>query len=81
MKLQKIRRFILLISFILFPVTLYYLSPYLILVGGFNGVAVGSFFVFAAQFILSLFLGEPFAAGSAQRERCRNAVLKSLIKR
>jgi polyferredoxin len=86
MKLQKIRKFILLISFILFPVTLYYLSPYLILAGGFNGVAVGSFFVFAAQFILSLLFGRAFCGwvcpAGALQECCTQVVDKRVnIKR
>ena len=54
---QKIRRFTLLISFILFPITIWYFSPYLIIQGFSEHVMNGSFFVFMLMFILSMFLG------------------------
>lgn len=60
MKRQKVRKGILIISFILFPVTLYYFSPYLIILGAKEGIITGSFIAFAAMFILSLFLGRAF---------------------
>lgn len=41
MKLQKTRNALLLISLILFPVTINYLSPYLIVSGSFEGIASG----------------------------------------
>lgn len=60
MKAQTIRRTLIFISFLLFPVTLYYFSPVLILQGASEGVAVGSFFVFSALLISSLLLGRAF---------------------
>lgn len=60
MKRQKIRKLLLLISFILFPVTLYYLSPVLIITGGFSGIVAGSSLIFVAQFVASLFFGRAF---------------------
>jgi ferredoxin-type protein NapH len=60
MKRQQIRNTLLLISFLLFPVTLYYFSPVLIIVGAAKGIIVGSFIVFALMFFGSLLLGRLF---------------------
>lgn len=60
MKRQKLRKLTLLLSFLLFPVTLYYFSPYLILQGGFTGIITGSFLVFAALFLFSFLFGRAF---------------------
>lgn len=54
---QRIRKALLLISFLLLPVTLYYFSPALILGGASEGVINGSFIVFGLMFISALFLG------------------------
>lgn len=60
MKRQKVRKAIGIISFLLFPITLYYFSPYLIILGAMKGIITGSFIVFTAMFILSLFFGRGF---------------------
>ena len=60
MKRQKIRKIIILISFLLFPITIYYLSPYLIIQAGMEGAISGSFIMFAAMFVSSLFFGRAF---------------------
>ena len=57
---QKIRLILLLISFMLFPVTIYYFSPILSIGGAFGGVLSGSIIVFASMFLVSLFLGRSF---------------------
>jgi polyferredoxin len=57
---QKIRRILLLVSMLAFPVTLYYFSPYLIINGAFSGILAGSGITFAAQFLFSLVLGRAF---------------------
>lgn len=54
---QRVRQALLLISFLLFPVTLYYFSPVLIMQGASEGVINASFLVFTAMFLSSLFLG------------------------
>lgn len=82
MKRQKIRKFLLLISFLLFPVTLYYFSPVLILEGGFSGIVTGSLLLFSAQFVASLFFGRAFCgwicpAGGLQ-ECCSQVVDKKV---
>lgn len=60
MKLQKVRNAIQLISLMLFPVTINYLSPYLIVTGSFEGVISGSFILFTSLFLTSLIFGRAF---------------------
>lgn len=57
MKRQKIRRALLLISFLLFPVTIWYFSPYLIIQAASEHIMNGSFIVFCTMFLASIFLG------------------------
>lgn len=57
MNRQKIRKTILLISFLLFPITIWYFSPYLIIQATFQHILNGSFFVFMAMLIFSIFAG------------------------
>ena len=59
-KRQKIRKMLLIISFLLFPATFYYLSPYLIINGTTKGIISGSFIFFALLFLSSLFLGRAY---------------------
>ena len=54
---QRIRKALLFASLLLFPVTLYYLSPVLILGGASMGIINGSFIVFALMFVAALFVG------------------------
>ncbi len=54
---QKLRFWLISLSFLLFPITMNYLSPYVIIDGISQGILVGSFFTFIAMFIGSLFLG------------------------
>lgn len=54
---QKIRKTILLISFLLFPITIWYFSPYLIIQAATEHIINGSFIVFVFMFILSMFFG------------------------
>jgi len=51
---QKARKGLLLASFLLLPVTMFYFSPYLIIDGGSHGLIVASFLVFSALFLVSL---------------------------
>lgn len=59
-KRQRIRKGIVISSFLLFPIVIFYFSPYLIIVGAREGVITGSFIMFALQFILSFFFGRAF---------------------
>ena len=44
----------------LFPVTINFFSPYLVIKGSFEGIIGGSLMVFLAQFLTSLFFGRAF---------------------
>lgn len=57
---QKVRKGIILTTFMLFPAIFYYFSPYLIIMGASEGVISGSFIVFAVLFLSALFLGRGF---------------------
>jgi len=57
---QKARKALIVTSFLLFPVTFFYLSPALIIQGASEGIIVGSFIVFALMFLFSLFLGRAY---------------------
>lgn len=57
MQRQKIRKALIFISLLLFPITMYYFSPYLIIQGAFEHVVSGCFIVFLIMFVASLFLG------------------------
>ncbi|MCG3256618.1 MAG: 4Fe-4S binding protein, partial [Candidatus Heimdallarchaeota archaeon] len=62
-KRQGLRRTLVFISALLFPVVFYYLSPMVPLQGGAEptgGVISGSLIVFAGLFVLSLFLGRAY---------------------
>ena len=55
-KRQRVRIGILLASFALFPVTIFYFSPYLIVWGAFQGVVAGSAIAFGLQLVSAIFL-------------------------
>jgi ribulose-phosphate 3-epimerase len=84
MERQKVRKLLLLVSFLLFPVTLFYLSPVLIITGGFSGIVTGCFLVFAALFVSSLVFGRAFCgwicpAGGLQ-ECCCSQIVDNNVK-
>ena len=56
-KRQNIRKALVIATFLLFPVVIFYFSPYLIVMGAITGIVTGSFIMFSLQFILSLFFG------------------------
>lgn len=60
MKRQKARKILLILMVIFFPLTYYYFSPYLIIMGAAEGVISGSFLVFTTMFLGSLFFGRIF---------------------
>lgn len=62
MKRQRVRKLLITISFLLFPITLYYFSPALIINAGLNGVINGSSIVFTLMFLLSIPFGRLFCA-------------------
>ena len=84
-KRQRLRRALLLGSLLLFPVTINYHSPYLILQGGMEGVLAGSALLFAGQFLFSIFFGRLFCGwlcpAGALQEACAGIVDKPVKKR
>lgn len=54
---QRIRTALLTVSFVLFPLTIYYFSPYVIIDGAMQNIIAGSFVVFALMFLASIFFG------------------------
>jgi ferredoxin-type protein NapH len=61
---QKIRKGIILFTFLMLPAIFYYFSPYLIIMGASEGIISGSFIVFAFLFLSALFLGRGFCGWS-----------------
>ena len=57
MRRQKIRKAVVVGTFLLFPIVIFYFSPYLIILGAMEGVVAGSVIMFSLQFLLSLFWG------------------------
>lgn len=62
MKRQNVRKLILIISLLLFPVTMWYMSPYLIIQGAMEGIVTGSFIVFIGTLFGAIFLGRSFCS-------------------
>ncbi len=54
---QRTRKFLVILAFLSFPITMNYLSPYVIVDGAANGVLNGSLVIFALMFLSALFLG------------------------
>jgi polyferredoxin len=54
---QRIRKALVILAFLSFPVTMNFLSPYVIIDGAMNGVVNGSLVLFGLMFVSSLFLG------------------------
>jgi len=59
-KRQSIRKTLLIIMFLLFPIIIFYFSPYLIILGAAEGIVAGCVVVFAGMFVFSLFFGRFF---------------------
>lgn len=73
-KRQLLRRSLILGSFMLFPLTIHYFSPVLIVTGAAQGVLSGSAAVFTLQFLTALLLGRAFCGwacpGAGLQEAC-----------
>lgn len=59
-KRQRVRRCILLVSFFLFPITIFYFSPLLIVLGALEGVVAASAIAFSLQFLVAIVLRRAF---------------------
>lgn len=71
---QKFRRGLILVSFLFFPITMVYFSPYLIIAGAAKGIVTGSFIAFGLLFASALVLGRGFCGwlcpGAGLQEAC-----------
>ena len=54
---QRLRKALIILAFLSFPVTMNFLSPYVIIDGAMNGIVNGSLVIFGLMFVSSLFLG------------------------
>jgi len=54
---QRIRKALIILAFLSFPITMNYFSPYVIVDGAMNGIINGSLIMFGLMFLSSLFLG------------------------
>jgi ferredoxin-type protein NapH len=54
---QRLRKALIILAFLSFPVTMNFLSPYVIIDGAANGIVNGSLLMFGLMFLASLFLG------------------------
>lgn len=59
-KRQMIRKIILFINVLLFPIVFYYFSPVIVVMGAYHGVITSSIFTFMVLFIASLYFGRSF---------------------
>ena len=79
-KRQKVRRAIVFIMFLLFPIVLNYLSPYVIIDGAMEGLVSGSMLLFGLLLVGSLFLGRWWCAylcpAAGMQEACTVFVSK-----
>jgi polyferredoxin len=53
---QNFRKWILIVSFLLIPVTIFYISPIILMMGAAEGIATGSMILLILLFILSFFV-------------------------
>jgi ferredoxin-type protein NapH len=69
---QRIRKSLVILAFLSFPITMNYLSPYVIVDGATNGIVNGSLVMFGLMFLSSLFLGRAWCGwvcpGSGMQE-------------
>ena len=81
-KRQKIRKTLIFVSMFLFPITIFYLSPALPLMGAVEQVVTGSLVIFASLFIVSLIFGRAFCGwvcpGAGIGETCMVVVDKKV---
>lgn len=59
---QKTRRILLVVSLLLFVMTMNYFSPYVVIDGALSGIVTGSLITFSLMFLTSLFLGRAWCA-------------------
>lgn len=76
---QSIRKTLVFISFLLYPIIMFYISPYLIIEAALKGYASASLIVFLALFIFSLFLGRIFCGWICPGTGMQNILIEMKI--
>ncbi|WP_083248186.1 4Fe-4S binding protein [Desulfuribacillus stibiiarsenatis] len=81
MRRQVARSMMIFLSFLLFPVTMFYLSPAIIIEGAFHGVITGSFIVFGVLLLTGVIFGRAFCGwlcpGAGLQECCQTVINKT----
>ena len=72
---QRIRKAAIILAFLSFPVTMNFLSPYVIIDGAMNEIVNGSLILFGLMFISSLFLGRAWCGWV-----CPGAGMQEMVK-
>ena len=80
-KRQHIRSGMILISFFMFPIVFFYLSPVLVLQASSEGTINGSLIVFLLLFLSSLFLGRAYCGWLCPAAGCQEALFKARNKK
>ena len=79
---QQFRKLFILISFLLFPITMYYFSPVIIIFGAAQGIIAGSFIMFVFMFLAALFFGRIFCSwlcpAAGLQEMCMGVTAKTV---
>ena len=78
---QRFRKALVILAFLSFPITMNYLSPYVIIDGAMNGIVNGSLVMFGLMFISSLFLGRLWCGWVCPAAGCRKSSNRSTANR
>lgn len=77
---QPLRKTLIFVTFLLFPIVMNYMSPYVIIDGAFQGIISGSALVFIAMLVASLFIGRAFCGWvcpAAGLQECTAALINN----
>jgi polyferredoxin len=77
---QKIRKAILVLSFLLVPVTIFYISPIIVMMGAGEGVATGALVLYVLLFLLSLVVARLWCGWLCPMGACQE-ICSPVIKR
>jgi len=80
-KLIRFRKLLMFLWVILLPITFNWMSPVLIIMGGFEGYITMSFLIFAIWFFSSLIIGRAYCAYSCQWGACQEILDNTIPKK
>jgi ferredoxin-type protein NapH len=79
---QRIRKALVILAFLSFPITMNFLSPYVIIDGAMSGIVNGSLVMFGLMFVSSLFLSRAWCGwvchGAGMQEIVEPAAIPSV---